>query len=262
MPRHPVGTRATPGRRGLKPRAPCGARRVEVCGGDTDSMFQSTRPVRGATLVRTMSASSSASFNPRAPCGARPRPTTGSTSPCWVSIHAPRAGRDVCHDPALLLLCRVSIHAPRAGRDPPRNRGRCRAWRFNPRAPCGARRGHIQQRGHVPRVSIHAPRAGRDPSRVGPRRRPLACFNPRAPCGARHNAVALNDHVGEFQSTRPVRGATGKERVFYDCHMVSIHAPRAGRDSCIIPRRARTMRFQSTRPVRGATSDFLKHIYS
>ena len=101
---------------GFNPRAPCGARRQGVEPGVVDPLFQSTRPVRGATPVESTVAE-----------GDR------------VSIHAPRAGRDV---EELLVTTpvkkfqstrpvrgattaeqgiggggAVSIHAPRAGRD-------------------------------------------------------------------------------------------------------------------------------------------------
>ena len=100
-----------------------------------------------------------------------------------VSIHAPRAGRDM-----LILL----PSAPCARFNP---RAPCGARRlcfashsstscFNPRAPCGARRRAVAVRKRRARVSIHAPRAGRD--FVGTAARPpVLSFNPRAPCGAR-----------------------------------------------------------------------------
>ena len=99
--------------------------------------FQSTRPVWGATI---------------------PMICVGDETP--VSIHAPRVGRDSGRRP-LLTDKTVSIHAPRVGRD--------RHWRmlhgimvrFNPRAPCGARRTGVWRSCGYP------------------------CFNPRAPCGAR-----------------------------------------------------------------------------
>ena len=56
-------------------------------------MFQSTRPVRGATVSIY-----------------RGRVTE------LVSIHAPRAGRDLVY-PSGCKIFWVSIHAPRAGRD-------------------------------------------------------------------------------------------------------------------------------------------------
>ncbi|EFR40754.1 hypothetical protein HMPREF9162_2210 [Selenomonas sp. oral taxon 137 str. F0430] len=100
-------------------------------------MFQSTRPVRGATGA------------------ADARKQMGD-----VSIHAPRAGRDLPHE-VFSLPENVSIHAPRAGRD------------FT-----SARHRTTQT------VSIHAPRAGRD-SADSHRRVRRQSFNPRAPCGAR-----------------------------------------------------------------------------
>ena len=56
-------------------------------------------------------------------------------------------------------------------------------------------------------------------------------FNPRAPCGARHvSDLAFDLFEGEFQSTRPVWGATeGTQQNLCLLH-VSIHAPRVGRD--------------------------------
>ena len=123
-------------------------------------LFQSTRPVWGATLLDMHQGSlcvvsihaprvgrdkeefrfdvKRRSFNPRAPCGARRIPCTReerallfqSTRPVWgathgqmvaslwfgVSIHAPRVGRDNgMHLKTMNIF--VSIHAPRVGRD-------------------------------------------------------------------------------------------------------------------------------------------------
>ena len=123
-------------------------------------LFQSTRPVRGATCI--------------------------------------------CE--CLLLHRKVSIHAPRAGRDAVHATASFRALSFNPRAPCGARRG--------------APSRGRS----------TRCFNPRAPCGARPRANVYSSARATFQSTRPVRGATDNRDPLLNVVTVSIHAPRAGRD--------------------------------
>ena len=59
--------------------------------------------------------------------------------------------------------------------------------------------------------------------------------------------------AGRFQSTRPVRGATP---IFPRCgvdRLISIHAPRAGRDAMFGNMQTEITLFQSTRPVRGAT---------
>ena len=59
----------------------------------------------------------------------------------------------------------------------------------------------------------------------------------------------------EFQSTRPMRGAT---RGFYQTRdvrqRISIHAPHAGRDVILTKKPKKHDGFQSTRPMRGATN--------
>ena len=148
----------------FNPRAPCGARHYYHTAIISDKQFQSTRPVRGATWRWISSRPTTCYFNPRAPCGARPVHTYLAPYIPAISIHAPRAGRDISRRfPGLRFW--ISIHAPRAGRD------------------C------LQSLHRVTDViSIHAPRAGRD---VPPAARRLYLF--------------------EFQSTRPVRGATTGE---------------------------------------------------
>ena len=55
----------------FNPRAPCGARRIAATVATPISIFQSTRPVRGATQSKYPGCSVLTNFNPRAPCGAR-----------------------------------------------------------------------------------------------------------------------------------------------------------------------------------------------
>ena len=59
-----------------------------------------------------------------------------------------------------------------------------------------------------------------------------------------------------FQSTRPVRGATSTHIAALQQEIISIHAPRAGRDRKFSTCYTVTCRFQSTRPVRGATREY------
>ena len=105
-------------------------------------------------------------------------------------------------------------------------------------------------------VSIHAPHAGRDDviviaygANVG--------FNPRAPCGARRVLYVDTEQEKEFQSTRPMRGATQHRLPRVKRERVSIHAPHAGRDSGKAYEGRKDLGFQSTRPMRGATPPLL-----
>ena len=104
-------------------------------------LFQSTRPVWGATARRICYAKISK-----------------------ISIHAPRVGRDAGGCLKRSLILDISIHAPRVGRDKPFSAVACCCRNFNPRAPCGARPhgGSCTQRKVW--ISIHAPRVGRDPT--------------------------------------------------------------------------------------------------
>ena len=213
--------------------------------------FQSTRPVRGATR-RPLRALRPRYISIHAPRAGRDRPRQFQVrNRGYISIHAPRAGRDCCKPCIARRACNISIHAPRAGRDLAHRADGGAQKHFNPRAPCGARRrgGRVMANREIFQstrpvrgatteeqakltaelISIHAPRAGRD------RSSPRTCsrarhFNPRAPCGARRprNVHFRLDNV--FQSTRPVRGATTGDDLSAVVVVISIHAPRAGRD--------------------------------
>ena len=78
-----------------------------------------------------------------------------------VSIHAARVGRDVIHWRASADRV-VSIHAARVGRDGAYPAYYPAIWRFNPRGPCGPRRGSAPAVRPLVVVSIHAARVGRD----------------------------------------------------------------------------------------------------
>ena len=234
-------------------------------------MFQSTRPVRGATheTARLLSVQPFQSTRPVR--GATSHRSTGSRTQN-VSIHAPRAGRDRRREVQEEGVHGFNPRAPcgaRLGRFSFAVDLLC----FNPRAPCGARLAGAYRRvlpwRFNPRAPCGARRAGRCTG-CG-----LGCFNPRAPCGARQSLVLWIWEEMLFQSTRPVRGATFPASSPICARAVSIHAPRAGRDgglfggcllfSCFNPRAPCGARrvsllhrrwqggFQSTRPVRGAT---------
>ena len=80
-------------------------------------------------------------------------------------------------------------------------------------------------------ISIHAPRAGCDEMMDIPARM-QSNFNPRTPCGVRRVKMVYVIIIKGFQSTHPVRGATG-----YVAKIMGAEV------------------FQSTHPVRGATAN-------
>ena len=102
--------------------------------------------------------------------------------------------------------------------------------RFNPRAPCGARRHRSAKPLVSSRISTHAPLAGRDPGVFG-----------------------NTSNLKTFQPTRPLRGATNIVDVLSNQVDISTHAPLAGRDNFHFSFTPFLLKFQPTRPLRGAT---------
>ena len=208
-------------------------------------------PRAGCDLRPAQSSGHSRNFNPRTPCGVRRQSGGhGGAVPEFQSTHPVRGAtkRHTIHPPGPAFQ---STHPVRGATRRP-----LRRWspgcNFNPRTPCGVRRKDSVlspttikfQSTHPVRgattgepsagepltISIHAPRAGCDLVRVSaaPARDSISIHAPRAGCDRKipgHHRLCF-----QFQSTHPVRGATGP-----------------GRAS------ATTSRFQSTHPVRGAT---------
>ena len=140
---------------------------------------------------------------------------------------------------------------------------------FNPRAPCGAT--HVDGRARASRpVSIHAPRAGRDDVRVddqraeaevsihAPRagrddgahsiRTAKSSFNPRAPCGARRLVERFAQRLDGFNPRAPCGARPVRLGRRVEGELVSIHAPRAGRDSPSRTTRCSTICFNPRAP--------------
>ena len=102
--------------------------------------FQPTLPVRGATM-HPSGFPFGAGFQPTLP-------VRGATAVVFrllfdvpISTHAPRAGSDFIFK-ASIIICKISTHAPRAGSDARSPRCVQAHGNFNPRSPCGERRGH------------------------------------------------------------------------------------------------------------------------
>ena len=192
-----------------------------------------------------------------------------------ISIHAPRMGRDQRPRPDLPYRGNFNPRAPHGARRPTqsddgraerfqstrpawgattrRPHGSTRPTNFNPRAPHGARRDVLVVEPADLDISIHAPRMGRDAS-VSQPSTPTRNFNPRAPHGARLWTAKPLVPVRVFQSTRPAWGATAYNLLCFFAGVISIHAPRMGRDTVGNLNELQTEAFQSTRPAWGATA--------
>ena len=123
----------------FNPRAPCGARHGQASPDMFGIKFQSTRPVRGATPTSSKSSKTNSTFQST-------RPVRGATvvhhalvPAVFISIHAPRAGRDVRTSRTGMCLGHFNPRAP-CGARLALGLGPSLSKNFNPRAPCGARR--------------------------------------------------------------------------------------------------------------------------
>ena len=101
----------------FNPRAPCGARLKASSFPSITAVFQSTRPVRGATYPGYPHGLDNGEFQSTRPVRGATIHIMGNIGQIGISIHAPRAGRDVDPDPYNMAEIAISIHAPRAGRD-------------------------------------------------------------------------------------------------------------------------------------------------
>ena len=189
----------------FNPPSPCGEGLSRGLQDVNRLLFQSTLPVRGGTQQRIQR----------------------HTEFC-ISIHPPRAGRDVCLSPDD-FVDRISIHPPRAGRDSSQDSTWPFSLYFNPPSPCGEGHDGVVVQRFNGDISIHPPRAGRDqvgsymrgpgkisihPPRAG-RDTPVPIkypkhtnFNPPSPCGEGRFSVLAFCRFCIFQSTLPVRGGT------------------------------------------------------
>ncbi|SCI69850.1 Uncharacterised protein [uncultured Clostridium sp.] len=191
-------------------------------------------------------------FNPHSPCGERRNRLSHGLQRLQISIHAPRVGSDGDETYYSVRLFQISIHAPRVGSDParcpstpaaPQFQSTLPVWgatirikhryykinNFNPRSPCGERRGLGNRSFCGFHISIHAPRVGSDLCVRGTA--PAALISIHAPRVGSDN-IALIDA--------------------YELG-ISIHAPRVGSDRPPLGLLISAKIFQSTLPVWGAT---------
>ena len=199
-----------------------------VLDGLSDSTFQSTLPVWGATDGHQRRACGHRNFNPRSPCGERPIAAAKGNQQCDFNPRSP-CGERPYNRRITKLGGLFQSTLPVWGATAPRSGPRQRCGYFNPRSPCGERLGpDIFHSAHFD-------------------------FNPRSPCGERQDGTPKLPKRRAFQSTLPVWGATASGSASPGAADISIHAPRVGSDRSSWAPDRRALRFQSTLPVWGAT---------
>ena len=255
----------------FNPRSPYGERLIVGQIAESNHLFQSTLPLRGATAI-DIRVEREKKFQSTLPL-------RGAT---WC----------------LLLLeggITISIHAPLTGSDTRREVRSPVGLHFNPRSPYGERRKQ-KKGGKIMRISIHAPLTGSDlipmdtvrlMYNFNPRspygERPCSAlfwcstddFNPRSPYGERPPRQLVGVHRRNFNPRSPYgerRAWSGRYTV--DSRDFNPRSPYGERLACIILVKCRpnfnprspygerlsgkisvstAFQFQSTLPLRGAT---------
>ena len=216
--------------------------------------FQSTLPIRGATL-RAEAARRRAGFQSTLPIRGATVRHRAVVDLCVISIHAPHTGSDQGHSVVEFTYTYFNPRSPYGERP-------CATWQargttnFNPRSPYGERRTY----------GIFYTSDERFQSTL-PIRGATSCRSPVR-------------KLSEFQSTLPIRGATRPVAQVLLGEGISIHAPHTGSDRAaphtkpmanyFNPRSPYgerlgkealspwTLAFQSTLPIRGATARLVK----
>ena len=186
--------------------------------------FQSTLPMRGATLICVLSITVTSYFNPHSPCGERPNQEIflgaqwnfNPHSPCGerLSGHwcAPQTLGDFnphspCGErPRYVHYCtkcqRISIHTPHAGSDAQIRALQGDVEKFQSTLPMrGATAVHNNHLLPFP-ISIHTPHAGSDTGARMPYGQDCY-FNPHSPCGERRQDAASFSASDHFNPHSP-----------------------------------------------------------
>ena len=189
----------------FNPRSPYGERPFVPITAFHCGRFQSTLPLRGATVGDQLAALEQ-----------------------QISIHAPLTGSDL---PSLTLVPPPFDFNPRSpyGERQLAPKLIRRASKFQSTLPLrGATRAAHDAYAALC-ISIHAPLTGSDPSSAS-QRPPATYFNPRSPYGERRQFTAEVSFLLGFQSTLPLRGATPAQVAPLRPPCISIHAPLTGSD--------------------------------
>ena len=154
----------------------------------SQTVFQSTHPVRGATGACRPVCRKDTNFNPRTPHGVRLDIFFLLFHRPYISTHAPLTGCDAIH----------------VGRNP-------QASDFNPRTPHGVRLGSGRFRRCGPYFNPRTPHGVRRPS--GLYRYASGDFNPRTPHGVRLGVLCDLYHKKTISTHAPLTG----------CDLSSVH---------------------------------------
>ena len=261
-------------KRYFNPRTPCGVRPYLDLLSTVVVAISIHAPLAGCDRPRSPIGFTPTYFNPRTPCGVRLRSGAAlATAAGFQSTHPLRGATFTNKMPKLMILFQ-STH-PLRGATTTLCYNTYVNKDFNPRTPCGVRRGggifprrcFLFQSTHplrgatlpawspIPAASFQSTHPLRGATRVVYGRASIKIdFNPRTPCGVRHVQSIRCQFEVKISIHAPLAGC---DDVPAGCcatvAVISIHAPLAGCDAGNPRNRGGRQAFQSTHPLRGAT---------
>ena len=177
--RHSGAVAVHPGR-DFNPRTPCGVRLPFFHGFPQRWKFQSTHPLRGATIARPLNFHVPIYFNPRTPCGVRRAAGRAAvTARRFQSTHPLRGATSCCRSHQIVAKFQ-STHPLRGATYSSFFAISARIFQSTHPLRGATTSTPCKNRNYI--ISIHAPLAGCD--RLGKNHTlPVPHFNPRTPCG-------------------------------------------------------------------------------
>ncbi len=234
----------------FNPRSLCGERLPKIVEMLLMILFQSTLPMRGATIRSASPGRPGEKFQSTLPMRGATSNYYGWTPALEISIHAPYAGSDT----SLLWQNSTPIQfqstLPMRGATPLMGTATAKKD-FNPRSLCGERRKQMRIFNETFPISIHAPYAGSDGvvQQPGPDRRAISIHAPYAGSDAlpprTDTSQVISIHAPYAGSDRfdlcrlsptfisihaPYAGSDQQRFSRWDGYLISIHAPYAGSD--------------------------------
>ena len=258
----------------FNPHSPCGERLVLSTLLVLVILFQSTLPLRGATIIAGR-INDLLKFQSTLPLRGATPGLVRVGAPGLISIHTPLAGSDKRRATVIIMTKYFNPHSP-CGERPRVSDPSPLRLKFQSTLPLRGVTLRLRLRCRYRQISIHTPLAGSDPHRKPPQRQPKhfnphsPCgerpgwptghepyqqhFNPHSPCGERPRFLYTKEVHKIFQSTLPLRGATRRGALDRQRRTISIHTPLAGSDYLDRGHLGIANEFQSTLPLRGATA--------
>ncbi len=214
----------------FNPRTPYGVRQSESDSNRKTSLFQSTHPIRGATVLLDDLFFGNVQFQSTHPIRGATVADPGFGQPIVISIHAPHTGCDLIQDPLPTVFRLFQSTHPIRGATP--------IWAmmstmniFQSTHPI---RGATSKVAFIPDKfklfqSTH-PIRGATSLWLYPLK-PLSDFNPRTPYGVRRHSVSLPRQAVDISIHAPHTGCDHRRSETNQYLRISIHAPHTGCDT-------------------------------